>query len=290
MSGRLGGRVAAITGGASGMGKATALRFIQEGASVVIADLNSVNGEAMLKEAAEAGIGDRVAFVRADVAEEADIEATVALAVSRFGGLDIMFNNAGVGGAFGPITETTVDEWDYTFDVLVRGVFLGIKHSVRQMQKQGRGGIVINTASIAGLSGGAGPTAYSAAKAAVANLTRALAADLAQDHIRINAIAPGAIRTPLLHSGRAAEMEALAQDKTPWPSLGEGSDIAGAATFLASDDSRFVTGQTLVVDGGALAAAPNFWGFGPDAMFKKKSGVNKGTTGDRSEVRNTNSG
>ena len=114
---------------------------------------------------------------------------------------------------------------------------------------------------------------------------RVTAAELAQSRIRINAIAPGAIRTPLLHSGRAAEMEALAQDKTPWPVLGEGSDIAGAATFLASDDSQFVTGHTLTVDGGALAAAPNFWGFGQDAMFKKKAGVNRGTTGDKSDVR-----
>lgn len=289
MAGRLEGKVAAITGGASGMGRATALRFLEEGASVVIGDLNAINGGTTIRVAEQAGFGDRVAFARGDVSEEGDVEALVAMAVEKFGRLDIMFNNAGVGGAFGPITDTTVEEWDYTFAVLVRGVFLGIKHAVRQMKRQGDGGSIINTASIAGLSGGAGPTAYSAAKSAVHNLTRATAAELAQDFIRINAIAPGAIRTPLLHSGRAAEMEALAQDKTPWPNLGEGGDIAGAALYLASEDSRFVTGHTLVVDGGALAASPNFWGFGADAMFKKKAGVNRGTTGDRSDVRDIGS-
>lgn len=289
MAGRLEGKVAAITGGASGMGRATALRFLEEGASVVIGDLNAINGETTIKVAEQAGYGDRVAFARGDVSEETDVENLVAMAAEKFGRLDIMFNNAGVGGAFGPITDTTVEEWDYTFAVLVRGVFLGIKHAVRQMKRQGGGGSIINTASIAGLSGGAGPMAYSAAKSAVHNLTRATAAELAQDLIRINAIAPGAIRTPLLHSGRAAEMEALAQDKTPWPNLGEGEDIAGAALYLASEDSRFVTGHTLVVDGGALAAAPNFWGFGTDAMFKKKAGVNRGTTGDQSDVRDIGS-
>ena len=135
-SGRLSGRVAVITGGASGMGKATAERFLAEGAAVVIGDLNQVNGDALIGEATAAGYGDRIAFVRCDVSEEADVATLVGTAVDRFDRLDCMFNNAGVGGAFGPVTDTTVDEWDYTFAVLVRGVFLGCKYATRQMQKQ----------------------------------------------------------------------------------------------------------------------------------------------------------
>ncbi len=158
MAGRLEGKVAAITGGASGMGRATALRYLEEGASVIIGDLNAENGAMTVKVAEQAGFGDRIAFAQGDVAEEVDVRELVETAVASFGRLDIMFNNAGVGGAFGPITDTTVEEWDYTFNVLVRGVFLGTKYSVRQMQEQGEGGAIINTASIAGLSGGRGRT------------------------------------------------------------------------------------------------------------------------------------
>ena len=285
MAGRLEGRIAVITGGASGMGQASALRFLDEGASVVIGDLNEENGAKTMALIEERGQAARAAFVSGDVALEADCEALIGRAVERFGGLDCMFNNAGIGGAFGPITETTVEEWDFTLAVLLRGVFLGLKHAARIMQAQGRGGVILNTASIAGLGGGAGPHAYSAAKAAVANLTRAVAPELAEHAIRVNAIAPGAIRTPLFHSGRAEKMETLARAKTPWPRLGEGSDIAGTAVFLASGDGEYITGQILVVDGGALAAGPDFWGHGPESLFQRKAGLNQGTTGVETTVR-----
>jgi NAD(P)-dependent dehydrogenase (short-subunit alcohol dehydrogenase family) len=285
MSGRLDGKVAVITGGASGMGRATVLRFLDEGAEVVIGDLNEANGAATMAEIEARGLAGRARFRRADVAEEADVEALVAEASRGFGRLDCIFNNAGVGGAFGPLTETLVEEWDYTFAVLTRGVFLGMKHAARVMTAQGQGGVILSTASIAGLGGGAGPTAYSAAKAAVANLTRCVAIELAHHRIRVNAIAPGAIRTPLMHSGRAEKMEALTKAKTPWPRLGEGGDIAATAAFLASDEAEFITGQVIVVDGGALAAGPDFWGHGPDGLFTRKSGVNRGSTGEASEVR-----
>lgn len=285
MAGRLEGKVAAITGGASGMGRETMLRFLREGAKVAFGDLNEATARETLGVIESEGFGKSAAFLRCNVAEEADVAALVKLAVDRFGRLDCMFNNAGVGGAFGPLTEVAVEDWDYTFAVLVRGVFLGIKHAGRQMQAQGRGGVILNTASIAGMGGGAGPTAYSAAKAAVVNLTRCAAGEFAYQRIRVNAIAPGTIRTPLFHAGRAEKMEAIATAKTPWPRLGETSDIAGLAAYLASDDAEFITGQTVVIDGGALAVGPDFWNYGPEGTFMRRSGVNRGSTGEASVIR-----
>ena len=290
MSGRLNGKVAIITGGASGMGRDTALRFLQEGCSVVIGDLNEANGAETLALAGQQGLDQRLRFQKTNVAEEAEVEELVDAAVDGFGRLDCIFNNAGIGGAFGPITETDVEEWDFTMAVLVRGVFLGMKHAGRVLKKQGEGGCIINTASIAGLGGGAGPHCYSGAKAAVANLTRAVACEMAPFRVRVNAIAPGAIRTPLFHSGRPEKMEAMARAKTPWPRLGEGSDIANAALFLASDESEFMTGQVMVLDGGALAAGPDFWGYGADSTFLRKAGVNYGSTGRDTDVRDVAAG
>ena len=169
-------RVAVITGGASGIGKATVLRFLAEGAKVVVGDFNAENGQALVDEV---GDPDRLLFIRTDVAEEAEVEALIRAAVESFGGLDVLFNNAGVGGAFGPLTEISVEDWDRTFAVLVRSVFPGTKHAARVMIEQGRGGSIINTASVAGLGGGGGPLAYSAAKAAVINLTYGSAVELA---------------------------------------------------------------------------------------------------------------
>jgi NAD(P)-dependent dehydrogenase (short-subunit alcohol dehydrogenase family) len=287
MAGRLEGKVAAITGGASGMGRESVLRFLREGASVAFGDLNEATAAETLAAIEREGFAGRAAFLRCDVAKEADVEGLVRLAASRFGRLDCMFNNAGVGGAFGPLTEVLVEDWDYTFAVLTRGVFLGVKHAGRVMQAQGQGGVILNTASIAGMGGGAGPTAYSAAKAAVVNLTRCAAGEFAHARIRVNAIAPGAIRTPLFHAGRAEKMEALAQAKTPWPRLGEPGDISGLAAYLASDDAEFITGQTIVIDGGALAAGPDFWGYGPVGTFTRKSGVNRGSTGEAQTMRDS---
>jgi NAD(P)-dependent dehydrogenase (short-subunit alcohol dehydrogenase family) len=286
--GRLEGRVAVITGGASGMGKATALRFLAEGARVVVADLNEASGESFLSEASSAGHDStRVRFVRADVAEEADVERMIGAAVDGFGACDIVFNNAGVGGAFGPVTRTEVEDWDYTFAVLARGVFLGIKHGAAAMQAAGGGGSIINTASIAGLSGGAGPMAYSAAKAAVINLTRSTAIELAPARIRVNAICPGVILTPLA-VGRADADTAGKRfdDLQPWPEHGTGDDIAGAALFLASDDARFVTGEAIVVDGGLTAQGPALSRNVPAAATTRHAvGVNRGTTGQGATVR-----
>lgn len=279
---RLEGKTAIITGGASGMGRATVLRFLAEGANVVIADYNVTTGAETLAQATQEGFGARARFVKTDVAKEADIEAMIACAVDNFGRLDVLFNNAGVGGAIGPLTELTVEAFDYTFDVLTKSVFLGMKHGTRVMKKQGNGGSIINTASIAGLSGDAGPMIYSAAKAAVISLTKSAAVELAPERIRVNAICPGLIWTPLAHGGKTEKYAEVFNTGQPWPERGEGEHIAGAALFLATDDARFVTGESLVVDGGLTAAGPEL-----SKRFKQNSGrtadfvgITRGSTGE----------
>ncbi len=285
-AGALAGRVAVVTGGASGIGRAIVLRFAAEGARVVAVDLNADNGKTLLSDADAAGLDGAVCFEQADVSSEEDVARAIGRAGSEFGRLDVMVNNAGVGGAFGPITEVETDDWDYTFAVLVRGVFLGTKYAVRAMAEHGQGGSIINTASIAGLSGGAGPAAYSAAKAAVVNLSRANSVELAPSRIRVNAICPGIILTPLLHQGREEQTRELLPEIQPWPDYGRPENIAGVALFLAGDDSTFVTGQAIAVDGGLTA-------IGPDLANRLRTapgdaglvGVNRGTTGERSQIR-----
>jgi NAD(P)-dependent dehydrogenase (short-subunit alcohol dehydrogenase family) len=286
MSGRLEGRVAVITGGSSGMGRATTLRFLDEGASVVFGDLNETTAKETLDLASDAGKEKNVLFIRTDVAEEADVKAMIDLAVSEFGRLDVVFNNAGVGGAFGSLTDIEVEDWDYTFAVLTRGPWLGIKHGARVMIEQGEGGSIISTASVAGLSGGAGPQAYSAAKAALVNLTQAAAVELGEHNIRVNCICPGGILTPLVQMGRANEDEVADGMKRlqPLPFAGRPEHIAAAALFLASDDSLFVSGHALVVDGGLEAAGPNLFSRLRN-VFSGIRGVSKGTTGEAPIIR-----
>jgi len=286
MAGRLDGKVAVITGGGNGIGRATVLRFLDEGARVVVADFNETTGAETLELAARAGRAAQARFIRTDVVQEAQVEAAIHLAVSEFGKLDCVFNNAGVGGAFGPITHISAEDWDYTFAVLVRGVFFGIKHAARVMKAQGQGGSIINTASVAGLGGGDGPQAYSAAKAAVINLTRAVGIELAAAKIRVNAICPGGILTPLLHRGNPELMEPFLEKAQPWPEVGQPEHIAGAALFLASEDSRFMTGAAMVVDGGLTATGGNVMRNVLQAeMAQATVGVDRGTTGEESTVR-----
>ena len=285
MAGRLDGRVAVVTGGASGMGRGTVERFLEEGAAVVAGDLNAERGEELLAACGASGHGDRLRFTRVDVAQETDVAGLVSLAVEAFGRLDVMFNNAGIGGAFGPLTELDVEAWDETFAVDTRSVFLGIKHAARVMIDAGRGGSIINTASIAGLGSGGGPVAYSAAKAAVANLSQSAALELAPHRIRVNAICPGVIYTPLMHLGDEARADEWVTRLQPWPGRGEPHHIAGAALWLASDDSEFVTGQNIVVDGGLLAAGPRVVDEVHSLNPKRIAGMTYGTTGRRPRVR-----
>jgi NAD(P)-dependent dehydrogenase (short-subunit alcohol dehydrogenase family) len=281
---RLSGKVAIVTGGASGMGRATVMRFLADGAKVVVADLNEPNGAETVSVARASGHGEQVAFVRCDVAKEADVAALVAEAERRFGRLDIAYLNAGVGGAFGPIAETSVEDWDYTFAVLTRSVFLGMKHASQAMKKHG-GGVILVTASIAGMVGGGGSHAYSAAKAAVISLIENVAAELGGDRIRVVGIAPGVISTPLVHRGRPEKYEKQFSHQ-PWPDRGEPEVIADVASFLVSDEARFITGETIKVDGGLLAQGIALWGTGKDNTFMKSAGVNRGTTGEAMVVRN----
>lgn len=247
---RLKDKVAIVTGAGSGIGRAIAQKFTQEGAKVVVADYN----EETAKETAGmiSQTGGQAIVSKTDVSRAEEVEQMIKLAVDNFGGLDIMVNNAGV-APMADVSSTTDEIWQKTIDVDLKGVFLGIKAAIPEMEKRGKGKI-INTASIAGLIGFQGITAYCAAKGGVVNLTREAALDLASKKINVNAIAPGVIKTnmtaDILKDPKMAE-GMLAQ--TPIGRFGEPDDIAWAAVYLASDESDFVTGHTLVVDGGWIA-------------------------------------
>lgn len=284
---RLDNKVAIITGGASGMGLATAHRFLAEGAKVVIADYNQASGTQALDALTAAGYATNASFIQIDVAVETDIERMIQHAHNEFGRIDIVFNNAGVGGAIGPLTKTSVGDWDYTFDVLAKGVFLGIKHAAIYMTAHAIHGSIINTASIAGLSGDGGPLVYSAAKAAVISLGKSAAVELAAHNIRVNTICPGYIVTPLADGGNPENTANQFASAQPWPDFGQGKHIAGVALFLASDDSEFVTGEHIVVDGGLTAAGPELSKKFPKTSARSAgvSGITKGSTGESPEIR-----
>lgn len=250
MSGRLDGKVAVITGGASGIGAGTTQRFVEEGARVVIADLQEDAGQALA-----ADLGDAVRSIRCDVTDEADVAAAVDRAVTDFGQLDVMFNNAGIVGVIGPIADTPADAWDRTVAVLLRGVFLGSKHAARVMVPQGSG-VIISTSSTAGILGGLGPHCYTACKHAVIGLTKSVASELASSGVRVNAISPGSTVTAMTSaviSGDHTATDKAAAQIAAGSALGIAGfpeDIANAAVYLASEEARYITGHTLVVDAG----------------------------------------
>jgi NAD(P)-dependent dehydrogenase (short-subunit alcohol dehydrogenase family) len=237
-------------------------RFAAEGASVLIGDLDAERGRALADE-----LGQRAAFLPTDVSREEDVAALVAEAADRFDRLDVMVNNAGFGGALGPVSETSVDDYDLTMDVLVKSVFLGMKHAAPVLTAQGSGSI-ISTASVAGLRVGYGPHLYSTAKAAVIHLTRTVAMELGEHGVRVNAICPGFIATPLAAGRPDADGAAIERMRTSLAGaqalgrVGEPDDIAGMALFLAGDDSTWITGQAFVVDGGFEPGRP--WSEWPD--------------------------
>ena len=251
--GALDGKVAVITGGASGIGEAAVRLFVEEGARVVIADVQDDRGEALAAELRAGAV-----YQRTDVTSEDDVKAAIARAAAELGRLDCMFNNAGFLGTVGPIDEIPADEYELTMNVLLRGPFFGMKHAAPVMKAQGSG-VIISTSSMAGLTAGDGPHVYSTAKAALIHLTKSVALELAESNIRVNCICPGGIMTPLVMAGvpdnpqvHEAARKALANFQ-PLHRAGEAADIAQAALWLASDASSFVTGHALVVDGGATS-------------------------------------
>jgi len=244
--GRLADRVAIVTGGASGIGKATAERFAAEGAKVVIGDLERSEG---------AKIAEKLGglFVATDVGEAAAVENLVARAIEKFKRLDVMFNNAGI-CISAPIASTTVEDYQNTIRIDLTGVFWGLKYAGKVMVEQGRGAIV-NTASVAGLMGSPGLSAYNAAKHGVVGLTRNAALEFAPAGVRVNCVCPGVVDTPLL-GPIVDQIEGLKKQLAKSHPLGRIADpreIAAAVLFLASDDASFVTGHALVVDGGMMA-------------------------------------
>jgi NAD(P)-dependent dehydrogenase (short-subunit alcohol dehydrogenase family) len=245
--GKLANRVAIVTGGASGIGKATAQVFAQEGARVVIGDLESSAGADVAKE-----IGGL--FVATDVADPQSVENLVKQATTRFGRLDVMFNNAGI-GISAPLTAHSNDDYYRTIMIDLDGVFWGLKFGGKAMVEQGRGGSIINTASVAGLIGTSGLSAYNAAKHGVVGLTRNAALELAAAGVRVNCVCPGVIETPLVLNS-IGQMEGWRQTLAklhPLGRVGQPVEVARAVLFLASDDASFVTGHALAVDGGIMA-------------------------------------
>jgi NAD(P)-dependent dehydrogenase (short-subunit alcohol dehydrogenase family) len=255
VSGRLVGKVALVTGGASGIGAATVRRFVDEGAGVVIADLLVEQGDALAAE-----LGDATRFARVDVTSEPDVRAAVELAVSELGRLDVMFNNAGIIGAVGSIAKLDLADVDRTLAVIVRGTIIGMKYAAGVMIEQG-GGVILSTSSPAGVVGGVGPHIYSAAKAAVLGLTRSVAAELRPHRVRVNAIVPGATVTAMtaeILTGDAGDLTGAEQGLSANAILerpAQPGDIAAGALYLASDEAWFVTGQVLTIDGGLTTIA-----------------------------------
>jgi len=240
---------AIVTGGSTGIGRAAAVRYAEEGANVVVADVNAEDAERTVELVEEAGAD--ATFVETDVSEPDDVEAMVESAVDTYGGLDYAFNNAGIEGDEAPAGEHPLENFERVIDVNLKGVYLGMRYEIPAMLEDG-GGAIVNTSSIAGLVGFPGLSPYVASKHGVIGLTKTAAAEYGGEDVRINAISPGVIETPMVERTADANPETIEQTKaaTPMGRLGEPAEIGDAAVWLCSDDATFVTGETLVIDGG----------------------------------------
>lgn len=253
---RLANKVAVVTGGALGIGRACVERMAQEGAAVAILDVRDTEGLALAEQLSAAG--HRVAYWHADTAQEAQVQAALDAAAARFGALHVLVNNAGISGATKPTHETTEAEWDAVQAVNVKGVFFGTKHAIPHLRRAG-GGSIVNLSSIAGLVGLGSVPAYHASKGAVRLMTKNDAMQYAAERIRVNSIHPGYIWTPMVENhlrASAPDLEAAkaaAGAQHPLGHMGEPDDIAWCAVYLASDEAKFITGAEFVVDGGFTA-------------------------------------
>ena len=276
--GRLTERVAVITGGASGIGAAAAEKLVTEGAVVVLGDIQEQAGAEMLSK-----LGDHARFKMCDVTSEEQVEALIQSAVDEFGKLDIMFNNAGIVGALGPLESTTKEEWQFTLDILLNGVFYGMKHASKHMKRQ-RSGSIISMSSVAGVTGGLGPHAYAAAKHAVVGITRNLAAEVCAFGVRVNCIAPYSVATPMVaqaylddHTNIDATLKMLTDESPLAGRAGLAEDVANAVLWLASDESGYTSGHTLTIDAGittgSMAGPPRFSEKAPLMREAGKRGV-----------------
>lgn len=257
---RLSGKVAIVTGGASGIGRTSALMMAEQGARVVVADRHGEGAEAVAAEVRAAG-GEAVG-ISADIGEEDQIKAMVAKAMSEFGALHVLHNNAALTDASAHARDMTVidldaEVWDRSMAINARGTMLACKHAIPAMMSSG-GGSIINTASNQALSGDLSQTSYAAAKGAVVTLTMSVATAFGRSGIRCNCISPGAIRTPSLINACPPEIIAVIESHNLIPRIGEPEDIANLAIFLASDESAFITGQVIRCDGGQLAHLPHY--------------------------------
>ncbi len=246
------GKVALVTGASSGIGRATALAFAREGARVCVADVNEEGGRQTVKLIEKEG--GTAFFVKCDVSKASDVKATVDAVVKKFGRLDFAFNNAGVEGKPALTADCSEENWGKTLDVNLKGVWLCMKNEIPVMVKQG-GGVIVNVSSVAGLVGFPGMPAYVASKHGILGLTKTAALEYAKANVRVNAVCPGAIRTPMLERFTAGNPEAEKQITAtiPMARVGKPEEIAGAVLWLCSQKASYVTGHALVVDGGMTA-------------------------------------
>ena len=255
MTTELRGKVAIVTGGTSGIGRDTAVLFAKAGAKVVVAGRREAEGKETIDLIRAAG-GDGL-LVKTDVSRAADVLALVQKTVEKFGRLDVAFNNAGIEGSWSPIAEQSEEDWDSTVDINLKGVWLCLKYEIQQMLKQGGGGVIVNMASVAGFIGSAGAATYCASKHGVMALTKSAALETARSGIRVNVVCPAVIETPMGERlWGAPEAKKFALGLHPIGRFGRPEEIADAVLWMCSDGASFMTGQSLVLDGGFLAG-PN---------------------------------